>query len=335
MAREALKVSIAMSSYDHTDAIYTGDVRIAGVDPVFTYNLPIAEMFRRYARYGEWDISEIGLGQFATYRAAGDDRMVGLPIFTSRLFRHSAIYVRSDRVRAVEDLPGTRIGIPSWTNTAGIYARGMLSDMYGITPSAIRWLQGGIAHPGRPAAPPAALPDGVSYETVNDRSLEEMLWTGDIDGLIAPTVSPGVLSSAYSNGLVTRLFAGDHHSEQRYYAKTGIFPIMHIMSIQRRVLEDSPWLATNIYRAFEISKRQYFARLSDIQGSRVPLPFVSDFLAQTRAMFGDDIWPYGLDANEATLGGYLRYAYEQGVTGRRIEARDLFADVETFVEGMT
>ena len=323
-----------MSSYEHTRAIDTGEVGIAGVSPIFIRTLPIAEMFRRYGTYAEWDISEIGLGAFATLRASGDDRMVGIPVFTSRLFRHSAIYVRADRVKSVDALPGTRIGIPAWTNTAGIYARGMLFDMYGIRPEAIRWYQGGVARPGRPSAPPARLPHGVTYETVNERSLEEMLWAGDLDGLIAPTVSASILESAVANGTVVRLFGDSRHAEEEYLKKTGVFPIMHLISIQRAVVEQHPWLATNVYRAFEIAKRRYFARLADVQASRAPLPFIANYLTASQSMFGEDIWPYGVEPNRVSLDGFFRYAYDQGVTGRLLTASELFADVETFVEGM-
>ena len=328
---------MAISHYDHVEPLVSGEVEIAGASPLF-FELPIPEMFRRFINHQEWEVSEMSSAQYISRRAAGDDRIIALPVFTSRLFRHSSILVRRDRIHAPEDLRGKRVGIPEWTNSAGVWARGLLSDMYGLRPEDMTWFQAGIERAGRPeVVKPPALSDEVSLTAVGDRSLEEMLYAGDLDAVIAPQY-PGALGHAQVAGddLVGRLFEDSVRAEADYLERTGLFPIMHIVGVRRSFHEAHPWLTANLYRAFEAAKQRYFARLSDREVSRVPLPGIAHHLARIEERFGGDPWPYGLQDNRRAVETIIRYQREQGLidSDSDISPDDLFVTVETLVETM-
>ncbi|MBO0768371.1 MAG: ABC transporter substrate-binding protein [Solirubrobacterales bacterium] len=329
----ALELTMAISHYDHVEPVLSGEVPIAGTSPVF-FELPIPEMFRRFINFQEWELSEMSSAQYVSRRAAGDDRVIALPVFTSRMFRHSCIIVRRDRIRGPEDLRGARIGTPEWTLSACVWARGMLSDMYGITPADMTWFQGGLERPGRgEAVKPPALGDEVSLTAVSDSTLEQMIYAGEIDAIMAPQYPPGLRQAQQSTeGLVGRLFDDPLSAEAAYLEQTGVFPVMHLMGMRRSFYEEHPWVASNVYRAFEAAKQRYYARLIDPQASRVPLPLLGEYLAELRERFGSDPWPYGLEPNRHVFETLIRYEREQGLIANDISVDALFAPVEAFVD---
>ncbi len=321
-------LTVALGSYDHTLDLTKGDVSIAGTRPDFVS--PASDL----GALQRWHVSEVPLIAYAMLRAAGDDSMVAIPVFTSRTFPHRAIYVRADRVRAPRDLRGARVGIASWGDTTGVWARGMLADMYGVMPGEIEWWQGSVdgSNPAE-ALEPASLPDGVALVSAEGQSLEEMLWNRDLDALIAPGVSERLRHSTLDAG-VGCLFEGPATPEREYHRATGCLPPHRTIAIRREVLEERPWIASNLYRAFEVAKRRYFVRLTEISASRTAIPWTSAYMAKTRQLFGEDPWPYGVEPNRASLEVFLRYAVEQGLLARRLAVEDLFTPVEPFVDGL-
>jgi 4,5-dihydroxyphthalate decarboxylase len=335
MLDNRLPLTIAMTSYDHARAITAGEVEIAGVAPNFI-DIPIPESFRRFINTQDWDVAEMSSAQYVTRRLAGDDRIIALPVFTSRMFRHSCIYVRKDRIGKPEDLRGARVGTTEWILTACVYARGMLADMYGIQPADMRWVQAGMDRPGRAQAVlPPHLPAGLELVQEPERTLQDMLWSGEIDAVMAPQYPAGFRAAAESGQLVDRLFSAAGDAEREYYARTRVFPIMHMIGMRRDLLEEHRWLASNIYRAFEVARRRYFAGLEDIAASRVPIPWIAGYLRELREVFGPDIWPYGVEENRVTLETFLRYCADQGLIATpETDITGLFAPVEPFVDGM-
>lgn len=326
MTRDSpLAFTFAISSYDHVQALVDGRIAIDGATPRFI-RLPIPEMFRRFVNTQDWDVSEVSFVKYVTMRAAGDDRISAIPAFPSRLFRQRSIFVDSERVRRPEDLAGGRIGIPEWTNSAGVWARGLLADMHGIDPAAITWFQGGIDRPGRAVvlAPPH-LPDGVRIVPVVDRSLEEMLWAGDLEAVIVPTAPPSVAHSVASHGRIRLLYDDALAAERAYHSATGCLPIMHVVAIARRLLEREPDIGRRIYDAMDAARRDYFDRVSDEAASRVPVPWLDEHLASVVAPDADP-WPYGVQTNAATIECLLRYAEAQGLIVARPDITDLFPD---------
>ena len=331
MSTAAVPITIAISSYDHVNELRQGQITIEGADPRFI-ELPIPEIFRRFS---EWEVSEMSSAKYVALRSAGDDRVKAIPVFTSRLFRHTSIYVRTDRIKEPRDLVGTRVGIPSWSMTAGVFARGLLSDMYEVRPQDVTWIQAGLDRPGRtePIRLPA-LPEGVVIESNQADSLESMLWAGELDAVISPAIPESFDRSRGTGGPIGRLFEDSAPAEREYFGRTGVLPIMHVIVMRRDLVSAHPWLVTNLYRAFEVAKRRYFDRLLDISASRLPIPWIDEHLASIRKVLGEDPWPYGVEPNRVALEALIRYSGEQGLLARDITVDELFLRVETFVDGV-
>lgn len=318
---KALRFTFAISSYDHVEAVVDGRVPIEGAEPLFV-RLPIPEMFRRFVLTRDWDVSEMSFVQYGTIRASGDDGIVGIPVFPSRLYRHTAIFVRSDRIREPEDLAGRRVGIVGWANSAAVWARGLLVDMHGLRLREVTWYQGGVERPGRPETMhPAYLDDDVEIVSATDRGIEEMLWTGDLDAIIVPSPPASVVQSAASGGIVRLLFEDFGEAERRYREATRCVPIMHVVAIDRRLFARDPDIARRLYEALDRARREYFAALKDL-----PLPWLHEHLASLRAVIGDDVWPYGVEPNRPTLETYLRYLRDQGLVAGEFAVEDLFPE---------
>jgi 4,5-dihydroxyphthalate decarboxylase len=315
-------LTLAISDYEHVRDLVTGRVAVEGVD-LTCLDLSVEEIFHRFADYREWEISEMSMALYVSMRAKGDDSLTAIPVFPSRVFRHSSYYVRRDsEIRSGADLAGRRIGIPEWAQTAGVYARGLLTREFGVALSDVQWVQGGVNQAGRREHAPVALPDGVTCERIADRSLNDMLVAGDLDAVISarPPLGFG------DGGPVVRLFPGFRELEAEYGRRTGIFPIMHTIALRRDVVEAHPWVARNLLTAFEAAKDRSIARAGEVTQSHWPVPWGAAALEASREAVGsDDPWPYGIEPNRVTLEAFVDFAAEQGVAVRRLDVDELFA----------
>ena len=308
-------VSLAIGGYDHVRDLLEGRVAPAGID-LLPLELPIEEITFRFTRFGEWDACELSFGKTIGLLARERAPIVPIPVFPSRAFRHSAIYVRDGSgITAPRDLEGRRVGVPEWAQTAGIYVRGLLQHEYGVDLRKIDWLQAGVNEPGRTEKIPLSLPPGLRLTPAPEKSLSAMLAAGEIDAAI----------SARAPGSARRLFEDYQALELAYWKKTRIFPIMHVVVLRREAYERNRWVAMNLVQAFEAAKRRSLVRVAELGVSHVPLPWVADNAARWRELAGEDFWPYGVEPNRATLEAYLQYAFEQGVCGRRLAMEELFA----------
>lgn len=315
-----LSLTMAMSGYDHVRDLVTGEVRVEGAE-LTTLTLPVEEIFYRFLRYREWHVSELSLAKYVALRAAGDDSLRAIPVFPSRVCRHSSIFVRPDGPREPAQLAGARIGLPEWAQTAAVYTRSLLVHEWGIPLRDVHWVQAGVNQPGRREKVQLHLPEGVTLSQEPERSLDEMLRAGDLDAVFS--AHPPASFERGDPGII-RLFPDYEPVEREYVTRTGIFPIMHVVVIRSDVLDRDPWIARNLFTAFEAAKEASLARLAEMTASRVPLPWVPGLLAQARALIGPDPWPYGVEANHVTLDAFARYAHEQGVAARRLEPEELF-----------
>jgi 4,5-dihydroxyphthalate decarboxylase len=319
-----LRLSLALNDYVHTRDLADGRIRPAGIELIVS-NLSFEQAAFRFGANLEFDISEYSLANYcARVSQPGGAPMVALPVFTSRVFRHSAIYINeSSRIRTASDLAGRTVGIPQWSQTATVYVRGYLMHEAGVPLASIRWVQAGVDQPGRRDPVQSRLPDGVKIEPRPDRTLSDMLVSGEVDAVITAR-PPGCFLEGVPG--VRRLFPDFRAEEERYFAKTRIFPIMHVVALRRQVYETHPWVARNLFDAFEAAKRASLSRLREIQTSHLPTAWGADELERVhRLLFADgDPWPYGLEANRATLDPFLAYCHEQGVTQRRLSGEDLF-----------
>jgi 4,5-dihydroxyphthalate decarboxylase len=320
------RFTFAVSSYDHIQPVVDGRVPIVDADPLFI-RLPIPEMFRRFVVHHDWDVSEMPFVQYATRRASGDDTLIGLPVFPSRLYRQTGIFVRSDRIHEPEDLRGSRIGIVAWANSAAVWARGLLADMHGITPSEITWYQGGVERPGRREMTfPKWMPADIKMIAATDRGIEQMLWDGDLEAIIVPSPPASVESSVQAGGLVNLLYDDFPDAEFSYRGKTHALPIMHTVGMTRELYERDPDLLRRIFDALDLARRLYFEQLADREAALVPIPWVDEHLASLQTTLGADVWPYGVEANRPTFETALRYARDSGLISGEFSADGLYPE---------
>ncbi|MBS0536663.1 MAG: ABC transporter substrate-binding protein [Proteobacteria bacterium] len=315
-----LNLSVAVGPYDRTRPLMDGTVQIDGVDPTFMALSP-EEIFFRALRHAEFDICELSLSSFTVKTAQGGGPYVGIPCFLSRAFRHNAIWVRTDRIRKPEDLKGKRVGVPEYQLTANVWARAILEDDYGVRPSNIHWVRGGITDADRPEKIKITLPNDVHLEDAPaGKSISALLAEGAIDGFIAPR-PPALPRNAPNVGW---LFPDPVAAAQDYFRRTGIFPIMHILGLRRSIAEQHPWLPAALFKAFSESKDVSLELLTDPSASKVTLPFMEERVAEARATMGDDFWSYGLAANRKTLEIFLKHHHSQGLSSRLVSPDELF-----------
>jgi len=315
-----LRLSLAIGDYDHVRDLTDGAVAAEGIELIHL-DLPIEEIFYRFTRFREWDVSELSMGKYSAMVAAGDRSLCAIPVFPSRVFRHSSIYIRSGGpVASVADLRGKRIGVPEWAQTAAIYTRGLLTHEYGIGLDQVEWFQAGVDQPGRQEKVELSLPKGVNLTRVPDGTLDQMLLTGELDA-IATARPPRAFRDQRPE--VVRLFRDPQAVEEAYFRKTGILPIMHVVVCRREVVEANPWVCMNLFTAFDEARRRSIQRLGDLTVSRAPLPWVAEHARKMATLFGE-LFPYGIEPNRTTLDAFLNFCFEQGVCSKLLQPEDLF-----------
>lgn len=316
-----LQISVAMGDYDRNRALYDGRVQIDGCDPVYMLLSP-EEMFFRAMRSRDFDVTELSFSSYLVKHSRGDCPYIAVPVFLSRAFRHTSIYVRKDRIRRPEDLKGRRIGIPEYQLTAIVWARSILQDDYGVAPEDVTWVRGGIDTPGRPEKIKLELPPGVKVESAPEgKTISQLLHEGEIDGFIAPRPPSG---AAASNPDVGWLFDDPTAVAKDYYRRTGIFPIMHVVGIRKELAQQHRWLPGAVFKAFSESKTRALELLADTSATKVTLPFVEEQLKAARETLGQDFWSYGVEANRRTLEAFVHHHHAQGLSARKLAVEELF-----------
>ncbi|WP_240608069.1 ABC transporter substrate-binding protein [Pararhodobacter oceanensis] len=315
-----LKLSIAMGDYDRTRPLFDRRVQIDGVDPLFLLQSP-EEMFFNAFRHRTCDVTELSLSSYCVSLTREDPPYIGIPVFLSRAFRHSSVYVREDRgIESPVDLAGKRIGLAEYQLTANVWVRAILAEA-GVTPDRITWLRGGMNAPGRPEKIRLDLPADVTVEQAPEgATLNQMLVDGAIDGFIGPRW-PACFHEGHP--MVRRLWRDGLQAARDWHAESGHFPIMHILGLRRELAAQHPWLPGALLKAFTLSKQAAQAALADTSATKVTMPFVEDILAISARMSAD-IWSYGVAENRATLAYFLRHHHAQGLSPRLLEVDELF-----------
>ena len=321
MAR--LSITIATWDYDRVRALADGRVQVEGCDVNFI-TMRVEEILERAFFHGEFDVAEIGLSPQLIALSRGTARYVAIPAFLSRMFRHSAVYVRTDRgIEAPADLRGKRVGVPEYQMSAALWVRGFLADEHGIAAHALRWVQGGLEQPGRRDKFPLNLPNGFPLEGAPEgATLSQMLADGALDAVISAR-RPSCFVAGHAQ--VRRLFPDYRAAERDYYRRSGLFPIMHAVGIRRALAEQHPWLAASVYKAFVQAKRIADEDLAETTALKIGLPWVNAELDATRDVMGPDFWSYGIAPNRKVLDAMARYSYEQGLAVRLLSVEEMFA----------
>ncbi len=316
-----LQLSIAMGDYDRTRALFDGRVQIDGVDPVCMLLSP-EEMFFRAMRSVDFDIAELSFSSYLVKHSRGDSPYIALPVFLSRAFRHTSIYVRKDRIQTPADLKGKRVGLPEYQLTANVWARALLQDDHGVRPEDMSWVRGGIDTPGRPEKIKLQLPPAVRIEAAPEgTTISELLDRGDIDGFIAPRPPS---RGALNNPNIGWLFDDPTAAAKDYYRRTGVFPIMHVVGIRKELAAQHPWLPGAVLKAFTQAKAAALELLGDTSATKVTLPFVEEQLKAARETMGPDFWSYGVAAARNTLEAFVRHHHSQGLSARLMAVEELF-----------
>jgi len=319
----ALRLSLSCWSYDRTRALADGGVRPEGIELVY---LPheVEETFFRMLRNREFDVAEMSLSSYAMSLRADPPPFIAIPVFPSRSFRHSSIFISTKSgISRPQDLRGKRVGVPEFQLTANVWVRGILADEHGVPVDSIEYLSGGEEEPGRDEKLKLELPPSIRIRPIGPaQTLSRMLAEGEIDAVQAPRAP----STLYSRpDAVKRLFANYVEVEREYYRRTKIFPIMHTAAIRREVYEKNRWIAQSLHKAFTAAKAKAYQGLARTHCLDTMLPWQAAHVEEVKREMGEDWWPYGLAPNRHVLDAFLRYHHEQGLSRRRYAPEELFA----------
>lgn len=319
-----LQLSLGVCDYDRTRAVLDGRAPVEGCDIIGVAVEP-EEAFHRAFRFQEFDITEMSLSSHTMMTSRGQNDYVAIPAFVSRLFRHSGVYVRTDRgIRSGADLAGKKIGLPEYQITANVWIRGILQDDFGLRPASVHWRRGGLEDAGRGERAPIKLPADIDLQQIpDDKTLSGMLESGELDGLISARAPSCFLRGAPN---VDRLFPNYRETEADYFRRTGIFPTMHVIGIRKALVDQHPWLPVSIFKAFINAKEFAMYELGQIGHLFNSLPWGVAEFEDARKLMGDDYWSYGYEANKHVLETFTRYHHEQGLSARKVAPEELFAE---------
>ncbi len=319
-----LNITLATGHYDRVLPLRLGEIEADGI-ALNHLLMPVENALWRMVRHQEFDASEMSLGAHVTLVGSGDSPFVAIPVFPSRFFRHSGVFVNKHAgVSSFEDLRGKTVGIPQYAMTAVIWMRGVLHNEHGVGPEEVRWIQGGLNKPGGGEKIKFAYPPGVRVDSAPaDTTLSDMLERGEITALFCARAPEAFIKGSPE---VVRLFPDYKEVEQAYYRKTRIFPIMHTVVIKQSLYQKHPWVARSLYDAFVRARQQTYERMRNITSALpVMLPWLMAEIEDELSFFEDDFWPYGVEANRITLDTFTRYAHQQGLTPHQVEVESLFA----------
>jgi 4,5-dihydroxyphthalate decarboxylase len=316
-------LTLACWDYDRTRALQDGRVQVEGVELTYL-PLRVEETFWRMLRHQEFDAAELSMGSYLMAREKGFPKLIAIPVFPSRAFRHSCIYINTESgIKEPKDLVGKRVGVPEYQVTMAIWARGILRHEYGVKPEQMKWFTGGEEHAGREDKIKHDLPKSIDIRAIgSDQTLSSMLERGEIDAIISPHMpSPFVRRSPK----VRRLIPNFPQVEKDYYRRTKIFPIMHTVALREDFYEKNPWVAQSLYKAFAESKRICQESMYEFSALKYMLAWSIAEMEEERELFGEELWPYGLEVNRHVLETLVQYAHEQGLIKNRPDLKTLFA----------
>lgn len=309
---------------DRTRALETGEVSPAGIDLNYIVPASIGDLFRAVAARAEFDVAEFSLSTLMLMVGKGDNRLVGLPVFPSRAFRHEQIYINvKSRITQPSDLAGRLVGVSEYQMTAALWVRAHLQHDYNVPAEKIRWRTGGFHVPRHTVRMHIELPAGVELQQIPEGdTLQGMLLDGRIDALVS-TEPPA--SFVAGDPRVARLFPDVRRVELEYFKRTGFFPIMHAVVMRRDVYEANRWIAMSLLNAFNEAKRIGREQLAYQGAYAVSLPWLSLETEELNTLFGGDAFPYGFQSNLRILEAMTTFAHEQGFTPRKLDPSELFA----------
>lgn len=312
-----LRLNLACGPYDRTQALIDGSIQPEGIDLNYI-SLQPAEIFWRQLQYNEFDVCEMSLSNYTMLTARPNSPYIAIPAFPSRVFRHGYFFINTEKgIETPADLAGKRGGVPEYSMTAAVYMRGLLQHEYGVRPEQVEWVQGRADRVG------LTLPENIRLSNIPESTeLGDLLEAGEIDFLMTAN---NPLSFRREAATVKRLFPNYAELEKEYYKRTKIYPIMHTVVIRRDIYDNNPWIAMSLYKAFAAAKERCYRMLSETGSPKASFAWLQPMIEAEREIFGDDWYPYGINANRATIDALLQYSHEHGLIDRRLEVEELFA----------
>jgi 4,5-dihydroxyphthalate decarboxylase len=320
-----LTSNFATALYDRMVPLAMGEVQPAGLSVNFIEIHHPRDVFDRMVANRGFDASELSSSEYITRYVSGDRSFVAIPVFPSRVFRHGFIAINTNKVQKPSDLNGKRIGVQLYTMTAAVWIRGLLQHEYGVDLSTIEWVEGKMEGPGshgKPLSLPPLKPVKITTNT-KPKSLSQLLEDRDIDAILGADL-PECLGRAPH---IRRLFPDFKQVEMEYYKRTGIFPIMHLVALRREFYEQNRFVASSLYNALNESKELARKRMSSLGALRYMLPWLPTELDEIKEVFGEDCWPYGVEANRKTLEALVEFLWEQSMIEKKVPIEELFAPV--------
>jgi 4,5-dihydroxyphthalate decarboxylase len=310
-----VSLTLACQNYEHTRALADGRIKPAGIDLRMVHISPPSQIFLRMLNQEEFDASEMSLSNYMIALNNGDRRFIALPVFPSRVFRHSYVWINSrSGIDRPQDLKGKRVGIADYAMTALLFTRGFLTHQYGVRPEDIHWFRRRREHVSIP------VPEGVRLDNIGkEENLDDLLEQGKLDAVALTQPPRGFLQGSPN---IRRLFAEPRATEAQYYRQTKIFPIMHTVVMRRAVYEKQPSVAVELAEAFQAAKEKSYESLEE---NALALPWLNLDLEFAHQIMGRDIYAYGVKASLPTLEAAAVYAHEQGLTKRKLDVSELFA----------
>lgn len=338
MVRPALDLSMVLSINERTRPLLEGRVEAQGIRLIPTGVHP-SEMFWRQLKYRDFDVSEMSMSSLIIATERGDRTWAALPVFTTREFFHTRALVRMDAgIATPADLKGKRVGVPEYQQTAAVWSRGVLQHEFGVAPTDIEWHMERtpeVSHGGPTGFAP---PPGVTLHRIPlSTSIGEMMLKGELDATLLYLTDRNLVDRSrvdlLGSGKVRRLFPDQLAEGRRFYKKTGLYPINHCVVVRRTLLEQHPWIALNLYKAFVAAKEMAVAQMSASLEPYFAIGAVAGVSAQAgqdalgagvKAVIDADPLAYGFKASRKVLDTIVAWNHEQGLTKSPVELADLF-----------
>ena len=323
-----LRLTFACGPYDRMEALNYGLIDVEGIDLNFLEIQAPREIFDRMVGAEEFDLSEMSLAEYITMTSSESSPFIAIPVFPSKAFRHAFICVNKKAgINEPKDLAGKRIGTPLYTQTAAIWIRGDLENVYGVDLSDVQWIQGAMEKPGThgdPPAPPQLLKPVEIRPNISDKSLSQMLADGEIDAVLGSRMPDSVRTHPDRVGY---LFPNFREEEKRYYKKYRIHPIMHTVVIRKDAVTENKWIVQSLFKAFLAAKDWAQEAMYFSGAQKYMLPWLFDDLREIDEIFDGNTWPYGIEENRPTLEAFVRYMHQQHFIPELLSVDDLFAPI--------
>ncbi len=320
-----LKLDMATIYYPYFGKLLAGSYTAHDLQLTWHYVTPPDKLFRQVIESSAYDVAEMSMSGYTMLREKGWREYVALPIFTSRRFRHSALFVRTEsEIVGGEQLAGKKVGLPEYHMTAAVWVRGILEEDFGVKPENIQWFTGGAERPGRVER--VELPSQIAARITRipaDETLFNMLLDGRLDAVMCAH-KPAVARER--DARVRQLFPNCPQVERNYYRKHGIFPIMHTLVLRESLLQKENSIAHRIHLILEELKSDFYAQV-DILRHHPVFPWLEDYIDEVEEVMGKDPWAHGITQNSLALKKFLHFSYSQGLLRREPSLEELFVDL--------